>query len=93
MTALNLLKCFSCRWWKLLIYNNYTNASTSSFGTLYSLYNYGCSSCICIWILVLPCCQLLCRLAFWICRLARRGPRVLITETTSDILHASHLKI
>ena len=47
MTALNLLKCISCRWWKLICNNN-TTTSTSSLSTLCGLYNYGCSSYVCI---------------------------------------------
>ena len=52
MTVLNLLKC-SPRRWRKLIYNNNTTPSTSS---LYVLYNYGCSRCICIRLLALPHC-------------------------------------
>ena len=90
MTALNLLKC-SPRRWRKLIHNNNTTPSTSSLYALYDLYNYGCSRCICIRVLVLLCRLLLCRLAFCIYRLASRGPQILITGTSSNILDTSHL--
>ena len=75
-----------------MICNNNSTTSASSLGTLCGLYNYGSSHCIYIWILMLPNCQLLGRLAFRFCRLARRGPRILVTGTTTDILCTSHLK-
>ena len=65
--------------------------STSSLSTLCGPCNYNGSCYLYIWILVLPYSQLLCCLAFWIYRLARQGPRILITGTTTDILRASHL--
>ena len=75
-----------------MIYNNNSTTSASSLSMLYNLCDCGGPRCICIWILALFDCQLLSRLAFRIYRLARRGPLILITGTTSDVLRLSHLK-
>ena len=90
MTVLNLLKCGPHRW-RELICDLDSTPSTSCLCMLYDYCNCGCSSCIYIWILLLLCCKLLHRLAFCIHRLARRGPWILITGTTSNILDMSHL--
>ena len=68
MKTLSLLNCCPLCWCKLLICNHNPTASTSSLGMLCGLYNCCCTSCLCIWVLPLLGCNLLCRLAFWICR-------------------------
>ena len=91
MTTLSLLNCCPLCRCKLRIYNDHTTASTSSLCTLCGLSDCCCSRCLCVGVLALLGCHLLRCLAFRSCRLARRGPPIVISWTTTNILCASHL--
>ena len=91
MTTLSLLNCCPLCWCELRIYNDHTTASTTSLGTLCYLSNYCCSPCLCIRVFALLGCHLLRCLAFRCCRLMRRGPPIVISWTTTNVLGASHL--
>ena len=91
MKTLSLLNCCPLCWCELWICYDNTTASASSLGTLCGLYNSCYPHCPCVGVLALLGCHLLHCLAFQSCRLARRGPPVIITRTTTNVLGASHL--
>ena len=91
MKTLSLLNCCPLSWCELWICYDNTTASASSLGTLCGLYNSCYSRYLYVGVLVLLRCHLLCCLAFRSCRLARRGPLIVISWTTTNILRASHL--
>ena len=90
MKSLNLPKSALRVWCQMICYDNST-MSTTSLGTLYGLSDCCCSRCLCVEVLALLRCNLLRCLAFRSYRLARRGPLVVISWTTTNILGASHL--
>ena len=90
MKSLNLPQSALRIWCQMICYDNST-ASTTSLGTLCGLSDSCCSHCLYVGVLVLLRCHLLRCLAFRSCRLARRGPPIIITWTTTNILGVSHL--
>ena len=90
MKSLNLPQSALRVWCQMICYDNST-MGTSSLGTLCGLSDCCCSRCLCIWVLALLGCHLLCCFAFRSCRLARRGPLIIITRTTTNVLGVSHL--
>ena len=90
MKMLNALKS-ALRVWCQMICNDNSTVGTSSLGTLCGLSDCCCSRYLCMRVLPLLRCDLLRRLAFWSYRLARRGPPIVISWTTTNILRASHL--
>ena len=91
MTTLSLINCCPLCWCKLLIYNDNTTASTASLGTLCGLNDCCCSCYLCVGVLALLRCNLLHRLSFGSCGQARRGPLIIISWTTTNVLGANHL--
>ena len=90
MKSLNLPQSTLRVWCQMICYDNST-AGTSSLGMLCGLSDCCCSHCLCIGVLALLRCHLLRCLAFRSYRLARWGPPIVISWTTTNILCVSHL--